>query len=144
MQRAEGFGQSPPYVIQGGPSPGDKGPGDRDDGLQGHRTSKQHYRGRENRRPPSSQITDAILNTGAEFFLEYREAWKCFDPQLTGPSTWFSLTGQQNLPDSAKNRNSSVDKDHRNLSFVSLLDRSCNSYTHLSVHIQPLCENNKR
>lgn len=67
MQRAEGFGQSPPYVIQGGPSTGDKGPGDRDDGLQGHRTSKQHYRGRENRRPPSSQITDAILNAGAEF-----------------------------------------------------------------------------
>lgn len=54
MQRAEGFGQSPPYVMQGGPSVGDKGPGDRDDGLQGHRTSKQHYSGRESRRPPSS------------------------------------------------------------------------------------------
>lgn len=54
MQRAEGFGQSPPYVIQGGPGEGDKGPGDRDDGLQGHRTSKQHYRGRESRRPPSA------------------------------------------------------------------------------------------
>ena len=74
MQRAEGFGQSPPYVIQGGPSEGDKGPGDRDDGLQGHRTSKQHYRGRENRRPPSSQITGMILDTGA-YFSSYLNEW---------------------------------------------------------------------
>lgn len=101
MQRAEGFGQSPPYVIQGGPSTGDKGPGDRNDGLQGHRTSKQHYRGRENRRPPSPQITDAILNTGAEFFCFFCNIGRRGSILTLGYRLDFPLTGQQNLPDSA-------------------------------------------
>lgn len=78
MQRAEGFGQSPPYVIQGGPSAGDKGPGDRDDGLQGHRTSKQHYRGAWKQKTPL--ITDAILNTGGWFFMI------CADVEVISPS----------------------------------------------------------
>lgn len=76
MQRAEGFGQSPPYVIQGGPSDGDKGPGDRDDGLRGHRTSKQHYRGRESRRPPSSLMKywRDFKCRGGFFFLHHIQA----------------------------------------------------------------------
>lgn len=70
MQRAEGFGQSPPYVIQGGPSAGDKGPGDRDDGLQGHRTSKQHYWGAWKQKTPLITNHRCDFNHGGRFFYD--------------------------------------------------------------------------
>lgn len=127
MQRAEGFGQSPPYVIQGGPSTGDKGPGDRDDGLQGHRTSKQHYRGRENRTtPPPNPITNHrcdFKHRGRFFFLIIFGGLEVFLLWVIGAA---SLIFSHWVAKSArfyKYLKSPVEKRHRECLFVSLLAR---------------------
>lgn len=124
MQRAEGFGQSPPYVIQGGPSTGDKGPGDRDDGLQGHRTSKQHYRGRENRTPPP--ITNHrcdFKHRGRFFILIIFGGLEVFLPSVIRAASLIFSHWAAKSARFYKYLKSSGEKRHQEVFFVSLSAR---------------------